>query len=207
MEGPLPEAQSIVAKTLSLFDNDSPELLAAYLSEILRWNPTLGLVSKRDPLAACERLLLESLELARELGLEKARVADIGSGAGFPGLGWAISFPLLEITMIERREKRALFLERVCRALAIENATAIAEDARDVARRPDARAGFDVVSAMAVGDLSALATVIEPMIATGGRFVSTIATESDSPARVGTLELERRIDGKFGCYVLYRLGV
>jgi hypothetical protein len=49
--------------------------------------------------------------------------------------------------------------------------------------------------------------VIEPMLASRGRFVSTIAAATRSPSQVGGLQLERRVDGKFGCYVLYRRGV
>lgn len=203
-----PDIQHVVTKAVSRFDCEAPRLLAAYLSEVLQWNPTLGLVSKKDPLATCERLLLESLELARLLNLERARVADIGSGAGFPGLVWALSFPLVDVTMIERREKRALFLERMCRTLPLENATAIAVDARDAARRPDFQGAFDLVATMAVGDPSSMAATVETILGSEGRFASTVPGESSSPARIGSrLRLERRLDGEFGCYAIYHCGV
>src|SRR5258706_16434525 len=124
MQEPRAEIEATVNKAVMKFDCESPGLVAAYLSEVLQWNRTLGLVSRKDPLAVCERLLLESLELARALHIQNARIADIGSGAGFPGIVWALNFPRVDITMIERREKRALFLERACRTLPLDNATA-----------------------------------------------------------------------------------
>ncbi len=208
MQAPHPEVQSIVNKSVTRFDCGSPELLASFLSEVLQWNPTLGLVSKREPFAACERLALESLELARLLGLTRERVADVGSGAGFPGVIWALTLPEVEVTMIERREKRALFLERTCRTLPLLNATAVALDARDAARQPDYSDAFDMVVTMAVGDPAAMASAVEPLLKRGGHFVSTIAADAIAPDRIGSeLRLERRVDGEFGCYAIYRGGV
>jgi 16S rRNA (guanine527-N7)-methyltransferase len=208
MQAPHPEVQSIVNKSVSQFDCGSPALLARFLSEVLEWNPTLGLVSKREPVAACERLVLESLELAQLLNLRRARVADVGSGAGFPGVVWALNLPELEVTMIERREKRALFLERTCRTLPLTNATAVALDARDAARSPDYTAAFDLVVTMAVGDPAAMAHTIEPLLKNPARFASTIAATASAPGVIGSnLHLERRLDGEFGCYAIYRSGV
>jgi 16S rRNA (guanine527-N7)-methyltransferase len=208
MEAPNSDIQHIVNKAVARFDCDSPSLITAFMSEVLQWNRTLGLVSRKDPVAASERLLFESLELARELGLERERIVDIGSGAGFPGLVWALTLPRLEVTMIERRERRALFLERACRTLPVPNATAIAMDAVVAARSPDFQGAFDLAVTIAVGDPSSLAGAIEPMLATNGRFASTIPGASTAPLRIGrALHHERRIDGEFGCYVIYRRGV
>ena len=88
-----------------------------YLRELLQWNDELGLVSKRDPLDACIRLVIESAELgdiaARVLTSSEHRVADVGSGGGFPGVVWGFLFPQWNLVLIERREKKAAFLERV----------------------------------------------------------------------------------------------
>ncbi len=208
MPVPNQDVQSIVNKAVTIFDCEAPGPLAAFLTEVLQWNQTLGLVSKREPFVACERLVLESLELARLLAVDRERVADIGSGAGFPGIVWALSFPNTEVTMIERREKRALFLERMCRTLSLENATSLALDARDASRRPESERAFDLVVTMAVGDPSALAATIEPMLRPKGRFVSTIAGAAPSADTLGSqLLLERRLDGEFGCYAVYHCGV
>lgn len=208
MQAPHPEVQYIVNKSVTRFDCGSPELLTSFLSDVLQWNPTLGLVSRREPVAACERLVLESLELARELHLTAGRIVDVGSGAGFPGVVWALDLPTVEVTMIERREKRALFLERVCRTLPLTNATAVALDARFAARQPEYSAAFDLAVTMAVGDPGTIAPAIEPLLKAGACFASTIAATATAPELIGAnLRLERRVDGQFGCYVIYRGGV
>jgi 16S rRNA (guanine527-N7)-methyltransferase len=208
MQAPDSEIQHIVNKAVARFDCNSPGVLVAFLSEVLQWNRTLGLVSRKDPVAASERLLFESLELARELRLERERIVDIGSGAGFPGLVWALTMPGLEVTMIERRERRALFLERACRTLPAPNATAMAMDALVAARSAEFQGAFDLAVTMAVGDPSSLAGAIEPMLAADGRLASTIPGASTPPPQIGrALHLERRSEGEFGCYVIYRRGV
>ena len=180
----------------------------AFLTDVMQWNETLSLVSRKDPLTALERLLLESLELAHELGLEHGRIADIGSGAGFPGIVWAVSFPRVEVTMIERRERRALFLERTCRTLPVENAAAVTMDALDAAKRSEFQGAFDLAVTMAVGDPTVLAPAVEAMLTPEGRFASTIPAQSVAPPRIGSaLQLQRRVDGEFGCYVIYARNV
>jgi 16S rRNA (guanine527-N7)-methyltransferase len=207
MATPTQQVQAVVNKAITRFHCHSTELLAEFLSEVLQWNQTLSLVSRKDPAAALERLLFESLELAHELGLEHGRIADIGSGAGFPGIVWALAYPRVEVTMIERRERRALFLERVCRTLPVEGAAAVTMDALDAARRPDFQNAFDLVVTMAVGNPSSLAEAVEALITTQGRFASTIPASSPAPDRIGSgIKLDRRVEGEFGSYVIYGRG-
>jgi 16S rRNA (guanine527-N7)-methyltransferase len=204
MHAPAPEVQSIVNKAVTRFHCHSSEALSGFLTEVVQWNETLSLVSRKDPLAAIERLLFESLELAYELGLEHGRIADIGSGAGFPGIVWAVSFPRVEVTMIERRERRSLFLERMCRTLPIENAASVTMDALDAVKRPEFQNAYDLAVTMAVGDPAAIAPAIEAMLTPEGRFASTVPAQSTASPLIGSaLQLQRRVDGEFGSYVIY----
>lgn len=192
-----------------MFPGASSASLTAFLSQVLEWNPHLGVVSRKDPLSACERLLMESLELGQLLHAEGvARVADVGSGAGFPGVVWAIAHPLMEVVLVERREKRALFLDRLCRTLPLARASVIDQDIRDTGTHQAFQSPFDLIVTMAVGDLEEIGEVVARFIGAGGRFASTISRETSAPERIGNqLELEKRVDGKFGCYAIYRHGV
>ena len=203
------DAQAIVNKAVAHFQCSAPASLSRYLSEVLEWNDVLSLVSRKDPIAACARLLFESIELGQTLDLDQTRAAaDVGSGAGFPGMVWALMHPGLRMTLIERREKRALFLERTARALSAANVRVLASDVRDVPRGIIPAEGFDLVSTVAVGDPATLAADIEPLLADGGRFTSTVPREFATSPQLGTrLHLDQRIDGKFGCYTIYRSGV
>lgn len=190
-------------------DIEPPATLARYLAEVLEWNSSLSLVSRKDPLGACERLLFESIELGRLLALEtSARIADVGSGAGFPGAVWALFHPQLELALIERREKRALFLERATRTVGATNVTVLTSDLHGVASDPALANRFDLVASVAVGDPSLIGRDVEQMLAVSGRFASTVSRETPPPSMIGSaLRLEQRHEGEFGCYVVYRRGV
>ena len=209
MPVPAEEIQLIVNKAVTQFSLVSPAILVRYLSEVLEWNSVLGLVSRKDPLGACERLLFESIELGQLIEVERSgRAADVGSGAGFPGLVWALTTPSLKIVLIERREKRALFLERTSRTLGATNVTVMASDLKDVSRETSLLGVLELVSTVAVGDPADIVEDVEHLLVAGGRFASTIAREAQAPLRLGvSLLLERRVEGKFGCYVVYRRGV
>ena len=108
--------------------------LARYMDEIERFNPAYGLVkvTGREELAV--RHVLDSLapleHIVRLLGLnpgeapppERPRLADAGSGAGFPGIPLAICLPGVEVTLIERMGRRANFLRNVLAVLGISHA-------------------------------------------------------------------------------------
>lgn len=108
------------------------EKLSRYLDELERWNPLYGLVNAEgeelvikhvlDSLAPWHVLVdsLAELDVSSVQG-EKARVADIGTGAGFPGIPLSIALPERSFVLIERLEKRVRFLESVMVLLGLEN--------------------------------------------------------------------------------------
>ncbi|HKZ13879.1 MAG TPA: 16S rRNA (guanine(527)-N(7))-methyltransferase RsmG [Solirubrobacterales bacterium] len=108
--------------------------------------------------------------------LRKAsRIADIGSGAGFPGLVLAVALPDASVDMIESVGRKTAFIKRAAAEAGIGNATAITARAEDVARAdPPAggRESYDVVTARAVGRLSTLAELASPLLKEGGVLVA-----------------------------------
>jgi 16S rRNA (guanine527-N7)-methyltransferase len=104
--------------------------LAAYIGQIELYNPAWGLVGTNDRRELVVRHILDSLAplgiisgLLTESGLAAgtARVADVGSGAGLPGIPLAIALPLVQFTLIERGGKRANFLRIAQTALNLAN--------------------------------------------------------------------------------------
>jgi 16S rRNA (guanine(527)-N(7))-methyltransferase RsmG len=206
---PAKVSQLIVNKLVTEFSGVAVQGLREYLDEVLAWSDRLGLVSRKDPVAACERLLLESLELDRILSLAgPLRIADVGSGAGFPGVVWALQHPDASVVLIERREKKSAFLERVCRTLSLRNAAAFGGDARESTAPGSFRSAFDLVVTMAVGDPARTAPRLEWLLAERARFATTVSRDAEPPPRVGRrLELAESVAGKFGRYAIYRNGV
>ncbi len=92
--------------------------LAVYRAELARWGERMNLVGSTDE-AALSRHLEDSLFAAHEIQAG-ARVADLGSGAGLPGLPIAIVRRDVHVTLVEIREKRVAFLRHVVRTLELD---------------------------------------------------------------------------------------
>jgi 16S rRNA (guanine527-N7)-methyltransferase len=104
--------------------------LEAHLELLLRWNRTLNLTAIRSREEAIERHYCESLFLGARLRAGRLRIADIGSGAGFPGLPVAILRPGCSVTLIESHQRKAVFLREASRNL--PNVRVLAMRAEDV---------------------------------------------------------------------------
>ena len=99
-----------------------------------------------------------------------ARVADIGSGAGLPGVGWALCRPDLEVVLIESLLRRANFLTECLYELSLtDRVHMVRARAEDAGARPGS---FDVVTARAVAPLGTLAEWGVPLLNAGGRLVA-----------------------------------
>jgi 16S rRNA (guanine527-N7)-methyltransferase len=104
--------------------------------------------------------------------LAKARrIADIGSGAGFPGLVLAVALPEARVDLIESVGRKCAFIQRAIDAAAIANAHVINARSEDLAKE-DGREAYDAVTARAVGRLSTLAELASPLLEEGGVLVA-----------------------------------
>jgi 16S rRNA (guanine527-N7)-methyltransferase len=99
------------------------------------------------------------------------RIADVGAGAGFPGLVLAVALPDAKIDLIESVGRKTAFITRAAEAAGIPNALALTARAEDVARG-DAGETYDVVTARAVGRLSTLAELASPLLKEGGVLIA-----------------------------------
>lgn len=105
-----------------------------------------------------------------ELG-EARRIADVGAGAGFPGLVLAAALPDAQIDLIESVSRKTAFITQAAMAAGIPNATALTARAEDLARG-ESRESYDVVTARAVGRLSTLAELASPLLREGGLLIA-----------------------------------
>ena len=102
-----------------------------------RWGARINLTGHRGLDTIIRRLVLESVALVARLP-EVPSLADIGSGAGFPGLPTAILRPTCRVTLVESREKRHHFQRAACRALGLSNATPVRGRAEQIDPTPHA---------------------------------------------------------------------
>lgn len=149
------------------------DLLEAHFELMLRWNRTLNLTRVEKTEEAVTRHYGESLFLAARLPAGALRIADLGSGAGFPGIPLAIYRRDCSVTLIESHQRKAVFLKEATRELS--NVRVVAKRAEDVIER------FDWVVSRAVSwfDLRESALRLAPNLA----FLSTYpaASKRDAP--------------------------
>ncbi len=92
-------------------------LLGEHFKLLSFWNQRMNLTSIRDPLGVIERHYCESVFLAAHLPDDEITVVDVGSGAGFPGIGAAVLRPHAKITLVESNQKKAAFLKESTRGM------------------------------------------------------------------------------------------
>jgi 16S rRNA (guanine527-N7)-methyltransferase len=97
--------------------------IAAYISLLLKWNRTISLTTVTDPSQILKFHFGESIFAAPAVNIDQSRLADVGSGAGFPGLPLAMVVPGLNVTLIESNKKKCAFLSEVVRELLLPNVT------------------------------------------------------------------------------------
>ncbi len=102
---------------------------------------------------------------------EASRIADIGSGAGFPGLVLAVALPDAQVDLIESVGRKCAFIQRAIDAAGIANARVINARSEDLAGG-EGRETYAAVTARAVGRLSTLAELASPLLVDGGALVA-----------------------------------
>ena len=140
------------------------EALEAHYQLLLRWNRVLNLTSISRMEEAVERHYCESLFLGTHLPQGSLRVADIGSGAGFPGFPVAVLRPECSITLIESHQRKAVFLREASRSL--PNVRVLARRAEDVEEQFD----WAISRAVSYKDLASFLKNLAPSVdlLTGG---------------------------------------
>jgi 16S rRNA (guanine527-N7)-methyltransferase len=141
--------------------------------ELLAADPA-SLSSVRDP-ADAWRVHVEDSLSGLDLVGSPARLADVGSGAGFPGLVLAAALPQTKVDAIESVRRKSAFIERAIAAAGLENARVIDARSEEWALEPDPAGGreaYDVVTARAVGRLATLAELASPLLRDGGLLVA-----------------------------------
>lgn len=126
----------------------------------------------RTPGAAVDGHLADSLVGLRVRELRTAaRIADIGAGAGFPGLALAVALPDATVDLIESQGRKCDVIRRLADAAGLENARAVHARAEDWARG-DGSAAYDAVTARALASLAVLLEYAAPLLREGGVLVA-----------------------------------
>jgi len=140
--------------------------LLAYLALLDRWNRTYNLTAIRDPREMVGKHLLDSL--AMHPYLDDGHLADLGAGAGLPGIPLAIAKPGLRVTLVESNGKKARFLREAVRTLGLSNAR-VAETRAEALDEPGA---YDAITARALATLPLIIELGGHLLKPGGRLLA-----------------------------------
>lgn len=129
------------------------ECLLEYLALLQRWNRVYNLSAVRDPAAMRVQHVADSLAvvppLRRQLGERPARLLDVGSGAGLPGVVLAVAMPELEVTCVDAVGKKVAFVREVAGALGLGNVHAVHARVEQLRE-----GGYDIITSRAFASLA-----------------------------------------------------
>ena len=157
---------------------DQLNKVSTYIDMLMKWNARMNLTAVRDPEQIVQRHFGESLFAARNLVARDSTVnaADLGSGAGFPGIPMKIYAYGLHSTLIESHGKKATFLREVCREIKFTNVDVFAGRAEDWGKTAE------LVTLRAVEKFELILPVAAALVAPRGRLALLIGAGQASAA-------------------------
>ncbi len=147
------------------------EALALYQARTLEVNRYMNLTAVTDDAEFTVKHFIDSLTLLPWLP-QNARVLDVGTGAGFPGLPLKIARPDIKLTLMDSLRKRILFLRDTVAELNLTDAECVHARAEEFIRKPEYAGRFDICAARAVAKLSALTGYTVPFLKPGGLLLA-----------------------------------
>ena len=175
-ETPPPHAAGVFASRLPLAE--------AYAHILATDGVLKGLIGPREIPRIWDRHIMNSAVVVPRVP-HGATVADIGTGAGLPGIVWAIARPDLRVALVEPLLRRTSFLEEVVRDLGLDNVTVVRSRAEDVHQT------YDVVTARAVAALDKLGRWCLPLVSPGGVLLALKGRTAQDEVTASTATLHR----------------
>ena len=146
------------------------EQFQKYFELLAEWNEKMNLTAITDESGVALKHFADSLSLLNFVDIpQNSSLADVGTGAGFPGVVLKIARPDIKLTLIDSLNKRLVFLGEVCAQLGIE-AKLIHSRAEDGARDEKLRESFDFAVSRAVARMNVLSEYCLPYVKVGGAF-------------------------------------
>ena len=153
-------------------DDTAIKRLNTYGNMLVEWNEKMNLTAITEPEEVLYKHFLDCLMFFKNVQVKQgARVIDVGTGAGFPGLVLKIARPDIELTLMDGLNKRLTFLNAVLDELKLEAKT-VHSRAEDGGKNSEYREKYDIACARAVANLPVLCEYCIPFVKVGGQFVA-----------------------------------
>jgi 16S rRNA (guanine527-N7)-methyltransferase len=184
-------------------DDTQVEQFSIYADLLIEWNERVNLTSITDPQEIVIKHFIDSLTLGQYMKAHK--LADIGTGAGFPGIPLKILHPELHVFLVDSLAKRLDFLKVVIDQLGLHQVETIHSRAEDFGRDSKYRESFDRVTSRAVARLPVLLEYAVPLLKKNGIFLAAKGTQVDDEVRESKKALEA-LGGKINGVERFNLG-
>lgn len=161
---------------------DAIKRLNLYGNLLVSWNEKMNLTAITEPEEVLYKHFLDCLLFFKHINVkENAKIIDVGTGAGFPGMVLKIARPDTELTLLDGLNKRLTFLNAVLAESGL-TAETVHSRAEDSGRNPLYREKFDIACARAVANLPVLCEYCIPFVKVGGMFVAMKGSQGISEA-------------------------
>jgi len=169
-------------------------LFQRYEEELLEWNSRFNLTAVRDREGIRIKHFLDSLSCMLVFGSHfPARLIDVGTGAGFPGVPLKICFPSMQLTLVESVGKKAQFCRHIVTSLGLERVEIIQARAEEIGQMPLHREKYDLATARAVAAMPILVEYLLPLVKIGGTVLAQKG--ENGPAETQSVENSVRLLG------------
>ena len=158
-------------------DASRAETLERFADLMLQKNEVMNLTRITEPTAVAQLHLLDSAMLLKYADFRGKTVADVGTGAGFPGMPLRILEPDFDLTLLDSLGKRVDWLQETCDALGLSRVACVHARAEEFAA--EKREAFDLVTSRAVANLQILAELCLPLVKVGGQFLAMKSVDSE----------------------------
>ena len=151
-----------------------------YQRELLKWNAKINLISEKSSHEINNRHFLDSLTALQFIDNHAARIIDIGSGAGFPGIPLKIACPDLQLYLLESNRKKVSFLKHIIRVLSLTTTFVLHDRAESLMKESTWKDFFDIVISRATFKLPAFLSLGAFFLAPQGKLIALKGRDVDS---------------------------
>lgn len=163
--------ENYLDKCSILIKEEQIEQFYNYMNLLIEWNQKMNLTAIVEPRDIILKHFIDSLMINEEIP-DTAKILDVGTGAGFPGIPLKIAKPNTEVTLLDSLNKRLIFLDEVIRKLKLVNVETIHARAEELGKNKQYRETYDIVVSRAVADLRILIEYMLPFVKIGGKCIS-----------------------------------
>jgi 16S rRNA (guanine527-N7)-methyltransferase len=150
------------------------DAIQAYLDELYRWNQRINLTAVPREQAEQKHVAESTALLDAVAPADGARLVDVGSGGGVPGIPIAVARPDLRVVLLESDQRKAAFLTHACGLLQLGNVEVVCARAEDEARREGMREAFDVAVSRALASPPSMCELLLPLVRVGGMVATLV---------------------------------